>query len=195
MWAYVKIAIGASLILTTIAGAIGAMKGDLEEAGMRIAEGGVDVPGFIEKREQVTMGLKAGKIGGLGRYYTMTYRFTTLDGRTLGGEINISKEQAYSTKDGQEITVRYYENQPSINAPLGFKEYMTKEDAQDLPWGTIIFANILFFCGGLWLIWSGWRKIGGGVSMPSMGGGRGRAVSQSRIDSVASGNSGGFGRR
>ena len=116
-------------------------------------------PGVVEKVEQVTVAARWGKIGGVGRYYTMTYGFETADGVRYSDEINISKEQAYTVQKGDEIRVRYYAKQPSINSALGFEEYMTAEDAENLPMGTIILSMLLFFFGGAWLAWSSWRRI------------------------------------
>ena len=198
MWTCIKLVLGVMLMLSSVAGTISFISGDAQEAGMRIVEGGVDTVGIIEKREQVTVAARWGRAGGMGRYYTMTYSFKTKDGRKYSGEINISKEQAYTISDGQEITVRYYDNQPTINAPLGFKEYMTKEDALNLPWGTIVFATLLFFFGGAWLTWSAWRQIRptvAAVSIPSFSGGA-QPVIPNRANSVtARGNGRMFGGR
>ncbi len=70
----------------------------------------------------------------------MTYSFTTADGRKIGSEINISKEDAYAVRDGQKIQVRYNKQQPTINAALGFKEYFSQEDVENLPYGMIFFS-------------------------------------------------------
>ncbi len=159
MWNYVKFGLGLLLMLSTVIGAISVMKGDAHEAGRRIVEGGVDTTGVVEKVEQVTVAARWGKVGGMGRYYTMTYGFTTKDGVSYSDEINISKEQAHAVQIGDEIGVRYYANQPTINSALGFEEYMTAEEAENVPFGTFAFSMLLFFFGGAWLTWSSWRRI------------------------------------
>ena len=188
MWKYVKFVLGLFLILCSVAGAFSFFSGQAEQAGMRIVENGVDVKGIVEKREQVTVAARWGRVGGMGRYYTMTYSFQTLEGAKYGGELNVSKEQAYSVNDGDEITVRYYAKQPSINSPLGFKEYMTAEDARDLPWGAIVFALVLFAGGGGWLVWSNWRRIRPEIAGLTAGVGSGSGtpvIPQSRVNTVA----------
>ena len=171
---------------------------------MRIAENGVDVEGVVESRTRTLVAGRYGKVGGFANFYTMTYRFTTLDGRTLSQEINISKEQAHRTADGQKITVRYYRDQPTINSPLGFEEYMTKKDAKNLPYGTMIFSAGLMFLGGAWLAWANWRRIRPGhdtsVSAARMAAARKAGISAPSGPATSHGpgavaRSGGFGRR
>lgn len=159
MWKYVKLVLGPLLVLTAIAGSISIFDGTVEKVGHQIVEGGVDTTGVIESRVEHTVAARYRKVGGVVRYYTMTYSFTTLEGEKYSAEINISKEQAYSVNDGDEITVRYYDKQPSINSALGFEEYMTEEDAENAPKGTMIFASVLMLLLGLWLSWSGWRAV------------------------------------
>jgi hypothetical protein len=89
----------------------------------------------------------------------MSYKFTTREGETYGGEVDVSKEQAYALQDGQPITVRYLDGQPTINAPTAFKDCFSAADADDVPTGTIIFSSLLFLLGGAWLAWSGWSAI------------------------------------
>jgi len=159
MWSYVRFVLGIFLMLASVAGTISVISGDAHEAGRRIVEGGIDTMGVIEKREEVTVAARYRKIGGIGRYYTMTYSFTTLEGVKYSSEINISKDQAYAVSDGDQIRVRYYKDQPSINSALGFKEYMSAEDAENVPMGTILFSALLMLLGGAWLTWSSWRHI------------------------------------
>jgi hypothetical protein len=113
----------------------------------------------VEKREKHTFRARWGKVAGNDVYYTMAYNFKTREGEKYGGEINVSKEQAYALQDGQTIDVRYLDGQPTVNSVIGIQEYMTAEDAENVPTGTIIFSSLLFFCGGLYLTISSWFKI------------------------------------
>ncbi len=141
---------------------------------------------------------RLGRVAGGGVYYTMTYSFTTRDGKKYGGEINVTKEQAYGVNGGQPIRVRYHANQPSINAPIGFKEYMTEDDVRNLPYGTMVFSSVMMFFGALWLIWSAWRQIrpaapaGYSARMPDA---RARTATRSAPRPVAPGGKPAFGRR
>ncbi len=158
MWKYVKFLIGLSMMSTSLIGSTAFFDGTLEESALRIAENGVDVEGVIESRTRTFVAGRYGKVGGFANLYSMKYRFTTLDGRTLSQEIGITKAQANRTRDGQKITVRYYRDQPTINSPLGFEEYMTRKDAKNLPYGTMIFTSVLLFLGGAWLTFANlWR--------------------------------------
>ena len=145
MWKYLKLVIGIFLLLGCVAGVISISSGEMQKAGRRIAENGVDTVGVIDSRIEHTVAARYRRIGGIGRYYTIKYSFTTLDGRKYSDEINVSKEQAYSATEGLEINIRYYADQPSINSPLDYEEYMTAEAAEDLPVGTIIFAHCLLY--------------------------------------------------
>ena len=167
MWKYVKLVLGPVLVLVAVVGSISMFDGTFEKVGREIVEGGVDTTGVIEKRVEHTVAARYRKIGGIGRYYTMTYSFTTLEGEKYSSEINISKEQAYLVNDGDKITVRYYANQPSINSALGFEEYMTEADVQDKPVGAMIAATLIMLLGGLWLSWSGWRAVRPASSAPT----------------------------
>ena len=200
MWKYVKFVLGIFLIFASVTGIVSVFSGEVEEVGKRIAENGVDTTGVIESRTEHFVAVRRGWIGGFGRYYTMKYAFTTLDGKKYSGEINITKDQAYSVRDGQQIRVRYYANQPSINAPLGFKKYMTARDAEDVPYGTMIFSALLMFLGGAWLTWSNWRRIRPARQPLSaaarMAAARGQPVAGSAPGPVArSGGNAMFGRR
>lgn len=159
MWAYVKFAIGAFMILGALSGTASLLNGDLEKTAKHIVENGVTTNGVIEKRTRHIVAGRYGKIAGGMVYYTMNYNFTAADGRKYGGEVDVTKEQAYALQDGQQITVRYLDGQPSINAALGFKEYMSEKDLEELPYGTMIFSFMLFFFGGLWLCYSNWQRI------------------------------------
>lgn len=159
MGKYIKLVIGAFLILSAVVGGFNIANGGMQEAGRRIVENGTDTVGIVEKRTQHIVGAKIGKAAGLGAYYTMSYNFTTLEGVKYGGQINVTKEQAYAIEDGQEIRIRYHANQPSINAPLDFKEYMTEEDIGNVPVGAILVAMASMVLGGAWLVWSGWAAI------------------------------------
>lgn len=185
---YIKFVLGILIICSSVIGSISLLRGGLQEAGRRIVEGGVDTTGIIEKREAVTVAARFGKVGGIGRYYTVTYSFTTLDGVKYSSEINISKEQAYSVSDGDQIRVRYYADQPSISSALGFKEYMTAEEAEDVPVGTVVFSISLMLLGGAWLIWSSWRHIRperASVSTDRVAGNRMPSPSPNRTGAVA----------
>ncbi len=159
MWSYVKIALGLFVIVSCIAGGIAMLSGQMEESARRIVENGVDTTGVVEKRTKHMFAGRYGKVAGGGVYYTMNYSFTTLEGVKYGGEINITKDQAYSVNDGDKITVRYMKGQPTINAPLRFKEYMTEQDVAELPYGMMAFSFVLFIFGGMWLCWSGWQGV------------------------------------
>ncbi len=188
MRAYVKFVLGILIILSCVIGSFSLLRGDFQKVGRQIVEGGVDTTGVIEKREQVTVAARYGKVGGIGRYYTMTYNFTTLEGEKYSSEINISKEQAYAVSDGDEISVRYYAKQPSINSALGFKEYMTAEEAEDVPVATFVFSIGLMLLGGAWLAWSGWRQIRpamASVSTDRLDGGRMPPPARRRQETVA----------
>jgi hypothetical protein len=159
MGKYIKLVVGVLLIIFGVTGPISLMSGQYEEVGRHIAENGIDVTGVVEKRERHILVGRVGPIPGGTVYYTMTYKFTTREGETYGGEVDVSKEQAYSLQDGQTITVRYLDGQPSINAPTAFKHYFSAEDAENVPYGTFIVSSLMFFLGGAWLAWSGWSKI------------------------------------
>lgn len=159
MWTYIKLILGVLLIIGSIGGGSALFTGDLTEAGRRIVEGGVDTTGVIKKRTEHTVVGRLGRAVGGGRYYSIEYQFTTKDGKTYSKEINVSKKDAYAAHEGQQIRVRYYDKQPSINSALDYKEYMTMEDAEDVPVGTIVFSALLMFGGGVYLTWSSWNKI------------------------------------
>ena len=156
---YVKLIFGALLVVASIAGSIKLMTGGAQESVRRIVANGTDTTGVVEKRVRHIVAGRYGKAIGGGVYYSLTYSFTTLEGQKYGGTINVTKEQAYSVGDGEQIQVRYNKQQPTINAPLRFKEYMTNEDADELPFGTMIFTSLLMLLGGAWLAWSGGRHI------------------------------------
>ncbi len=156
---YVKFVIGILLILMSAQSVILPFSDTLEKSGRRIVENGTDTIGTIEKRTKHTVKARWGRVGGWGSYYTMTYNFRTAEGELYGGELNISKEQALAAHDGQQIKIRYMKGQPSINSPTQYREYMTAEQAKDVPLGPFIFGGLLFFAGGVWLTWSSWRQI------------------------------------
>ena len=204
MWTYVKFILGLSLISTSLMGSTALFDGTLEESALRIAENGVDTEGVIESTTRTFVAARYGKVGGFTNYYTMKYRFTTHDGRTLSQEINISKQQANRARDGQKITVRYYRDQPTINSPLGFEEYMTRKDAKNLPYGTMIATSIMMFLGGAWLTWANWRRIRPGqansVGTSRMAAARAAGIAGPSGPPASPGpgavaRSGGFGRR
>ncbi len=159
MGKYIKLVIGLFLVLTSTVGAFSVLTGGVEEAARRIVENGVDTTGVIEHRTKHTVRGRVGRIGGKGTYYTMTYSFVTKEGEKYGGEVNVTEEQAYALTDGEKITVRYHAKQPSISSPLGFEEYMTEQDVQELPKGMMLGSSLFMLLGGLWLAWSGWRRI------------------------------------
>ncbi len=159
MWKYVKFVSGILLILMSFASLSSLFSGQVEETGRRIVENGVTVDGFITERVEHTVAAKRGRIGGIGRYYTIKYKFTTLDGKTYSDEINVTKKEAYDAEDGERIKVRYYSKNPEINSALGYEEYMTEADAADVPVGAFVFSALLFFCGGAWLTYSSSRRI------------------------------------
>ena len=154
MWKYVRFMLGIFLIMISIGGFFALQSGSFEETAMRIVQGGTNTDGEVVSTTRHIVAARWGKIGGAGVYYTMKYRFTTLEGESYSGEIDVTKDQTYSVNDGQEIRVRYFADQPSINAPLGFKQYMSRKDAENQPYGTIIVNNILSFLGGIWLTWA-----------------------------------------
>lgn len=159
MWSYVKFIFGIILIFASAAGALSLFSGDVERVGRRIVENGVDTTGVIESRTEHLIAGRWGRIAGAGRYYTIKYNFTTLDGRTYSSEINVSQDQAYTARDGQQIRVRYYADQPSVNSALGFKEYMTDEDVKNAPLETFLLSALLMLIAGAWLIVSSWKHI------------------------------------
>ena len=194
---YIKLIIGAFLVLSSAAGAFAALNGTAKQAAQSIVDNAVDTTGVIEKRTKHTVAARKGRLAAGGIYYTMTYGFTTLDGKKYSNEINVSKEDAYAVNDGQKIAVRYNKKQPTINAATGFKDYFSQEDVENLPYGTILVSAVLMLLGGLWLCWSGGRNImpsGGQFSLGS--GGSSHALPQSRLNSVnRSGGAQTFGQR
>jgi hypothetical protein len=202
MGKYIKFVVGILLILMSFVGIINLFSGQVEETGRRIAENGVDVTGVVEKRERHIVGVRIGRIPAGTVYYTMTYNFTTREGEKYGGEVDVSKDQAYALQDGQTISVRYLDGQPSINSATGFEDYFSAEDAENVPYGTFIFSSLLFFCGGLYLTISSWLKIrpasgGGGAAASRMAGMRVQqaAASAPAGGAPSGGRSSGFGKR
>ena len=201
MGKYIKFVLGILLIFMSFVGIINLFSGKVEDVGRHIAENGVDVTGVVEKRERHIVGVRIGRIPAGTVYYTMTYNFTTREGEKYGGEVDVSKEQAYSLQDGQTISVRYLNGQPSINSATGFEDYFSAEDARNPPYGTFIFSSLLFFCGGLYLTISSWLRIrpasGGGAAASRMAGMRSQAAAASAPAGGASsgGRSSGFGKR
>ncbi len=196
MWKYVKFVLGILLMLVSLNGLFTLSKGDLQEVGRKIAENGVNTDGVIKDVYVTTWGARKGWVGAFGRYYTMSYRFTTLEGETFSSEIEITKAQANSARKGQKIRVRYYSQQPSINSALGFKSYMSAKDAKDVPIGMIIFSILLFFLGGAWLTWSNWRRIRPAQAPLSAAARMAATRTQSPASAPsAAGRSGGFGQR
>ena len=181
MRGYLKLIFGALLILSSGAGMLAAVDGTIEESAQAIVDNALDTTGVIEKRTKHTVTARKGKIGGRGSYYTMTYSFTTLEGKKYSSEINISKEDAYAVNDGQKIAVRYNKKQPSINAALGFKEYFSQEDVEDLPVGMILSTAFTMLLGGLWLCWSGWRTVQPSFGGVSFGGSNAYTVPENRM--------------
>jgi len=145
MWSYVKFIFGIILIFASAAGALSVFSGDVERVGRRIVENGVDATGVIESRTEHLVAGRWGRIAGAGRYYTIKYNFTTLDGLKYSSAINVSQDQAYTARDGQQIRVRYYADQPSVNSALGFKEYMTDEDVKNAPLETFLLSSLKRF--------------------------------------------------
>ena len=197
MGGYIKLICGALLVLASLVGGLNMVMGGAKEAAQRIVDNAVDTTGVIEHRTKHTVTVRRGKIGGRGSYYTMTYSFVTADGKKYGSEINISEEDAYAVRDGQEITVRYNKTQPTINAAIGFKDYFSQEDVENLPIGTMLFTTFLMVLGGLYLCWSGWRSVGPSLGQFSVGtGGSNHAVPQNRLDTLnRTGGAATFGRR
>lgn len=153
MWKYFKLIIGLFLVLCFFAGTASVLRGDVEKRSRHIAENGVDVMGTINEVTRHIVVARWGKVAGGGVYYTIKYTFPTKDGRKYSGEIKVSKDDAQSADTGQPILVRYYADQPSINSPLDYREYMSVEDARDMPKGTIFFSALLMLAGGLWMVW------------------------------------------
>lgn len=199
MRGFIKLFFGAFLILAGVSGIVSAFNGTLQESAQRIVNNGVDTTGIIEKREKHTVKAKVGKIGGRGTYYTMTYSFTTLEGKKYGSTINVSEEDAYAVRDGQKIAVRYNKEQPSINAATGFKDYFSQEDIEELPIGMFVGVGLTMLLGGLWLCWSGWGNVQpllGQISFGSSGGAANHAIPQNRMNTVnRPGNAPMFGQR
>ncbi len=194
---YIKLIIGAFLVLASAAGAFSALNGTAKKAAQSIVDNAVDTTGVIEKRTKHTVAARRGKIAAGGIYYSMTYGFTTLDGKKYSNEINISKEDAYAVSDGQKIAVRYNKNQPTINSATGFRDYFSQEDVENLPYGTILFSAFLMLMGGLWLCWSGGRNIfPSGMTFSPGGGGSNHALPQNRLNTInRSGGASTFGQR
>jgi hypothetical protein len=165
MGKYIKFVIGLMLVFSSIVGGHNILTGGMQEIGRKIVENGVDTTGYVEKRVKHTVGVKAGRIPGMGAYYMLHYNFTTKDGVKYGDSIKVTKDQAYGIQDGQELTIRYMNGQPTINSVLGIETYMTAEEAEEVPWGAVIPAILGMLLGGLWLAWSGGRAIG--IKMPS----------------------------
>jgi len=199
MGKYIKLVFGVLLIILGVTGPISLLSGQYQEVGRHIAENGVDVTGVVEKRMRHILVGRVGPIPGGTVYYTMHYKFTTREGETYGGEVDVSKEQAYALQDGQTITVRYLDGQPTINAPTAFKDYFSAEDAENVPTGSIIFASLLFLLGGLWLAWSGWSAIRptAPVGTSRVAAMRSQAMAASAVAAPAAASRGrsGFGRR
>jgi len=194
---YIKLILGAFLVMASATGAFSALNGTAKQAAQSIVDNAVDTTGVIEKRVKHTVAARKGKIGAMGSYYTMTYGFTTLEGKKYSAEISVSKEDAYAVNDGQKIAVRYNKNQPTINAATGFKDYFSQEDVENLPYGTILFSAFLMLMGGLWLCWSGGRNIfPSGAQFSLGGGGSNHAVPQNRLNTInRSGGASTFGQR
>ncbi|MEM8689464.1 MAG: DUF3592 domain-containing protein [Pseudomonadota bacterium] len=197
MGGYIKLVCGALLVLASVVGGLNMVMGGAQEAAQRIVDNGVDTTGVIEHRTKHTVSVRKGRIGGRGSYYSMTYSFVTAEGKKYASEINISEEDAYAVQDGQKITVRYNKAQPTINAALGFKDYFSQEDVENLPIGTMLFTTLLMILGGLYLCWSGWRSVGPSLGTISLGtGGSNHAVPQNRLDTLnRTGGAATFGRR
>lgn len=195
MWKFVKFGLGLLLIFASFAGVSALFDGTIEESGRRIVENGKDTTGTIESRIEHTVAGRFGKLRGAGKYYSIKYRFTADDGKTYGGEVNVSKEQAYAYQDGQKIPVRYMSGQPSINSPLDFEDYMTMEDAENAPIGTILFSAVLFLLGGAYMCWSSWQAIKPAPSARSVSRAAGVAARQPPRRAVRTGGTPAFGRR
>jgi hypothetical protein len=192
MWAYIKFALGLLIMFAAVNGAFTVFNGGAEKSARRIVENGVNANGVVEKRTQHIVAGRYGKAVGGGVYYTLSYNFTTIEGVKYGGKINVTKEQAYSVRDGEKIVVRYMKGQPSINAPLRFKEYMSEQDIAELPYEMMAFSFALFFLGGLWLCWANWSQV-----MPAPNS-RPSTVNINRVSSIPRRNgtpAAGFGRR
>ncbi len=159
MWSYVKFVFGIILMFASAAGALSVFYGDVERVGRKIVENGVDTTGVIKSRTEHLVTGRWGRIAGAGRYHTIKYNFTTLDGRKYSNEINVSQDQAYTVRDGQQIQVRYYADEPSVNSALGFKEYMTDEDVKNAPHETFLLSALFMLLVGAWLIVSSWKHI------------------------------------
>lgn len=195
MRGFIQLFFGAFLLLAGGVGILRAFDGTLEKTAQSIVNNGVDTTGIIEKREKVTVKAGVGKIRGLGSYYTMTYSFTTLEGKKYGSTINVSEEDAYTVRDGQKITVRYNKQTPTVNAALGFKDYFSQEDVENQPTGLFVGVGLFMLLGGVWLCWAGWRNVQPMFGNISFGGASNHALPQSRLDSVNRPNVSGFGRR
>ena len=55
--------------------------------------------------------------------FDFDYKFTAEDGEEYSGRTKINETLFNQLKEGQEITVRYHSNYPSINASLPFGHY------------------------------------------------------------------------
>ena len=159
MWPYIKFVLGLLLILMAVVGCFAVVGGDMGEGIKRIARGGVDTVGVIDRRIVHYTGVRVGRVVGGGRSYTIHYSFRAKDGRKYGGKVDVTKEQAEAASDGQQIAIRYYSKNPSINAALAYKSYAKESDAKKMPVGTVIFTMLLFLLVGGWMVWSAWVRI------------------------------------
>ena len=159
MWKYVKFVSALFLMFAAFAGLKALFAGELGKTAQKFVENGIDTYGVIEKRVQHIVAGRVGRFGGAGVYYTLTYSFEAHDGRTYSNEIDVPKETAYAVADGQRIRVRYYRDQPTVNAAVDFKAYWTKEDVKDQPYTLVLTMCILMFLGGGLWAWLNWCRI------------------------------------
>ena len=151
MWKYPKFILGLLLIYGSAIGFISMVNGDVQKSQMEIVEGGVDTVGVIERRTETLVAGRVGRVPGMGKYYTLHYSYTAENGKSYGGEVDVPKEAALAAKDGGPITIRYYNEYPSIHRATEFEGYMTEEYAQKVPVAQMAPGMVLFMALGLWL--------------------------------------------
>lgn len=157
MWKYLRLIFGALFLLSAANGFSGNLNKSALEALERIDKGGIDTIGTIERRVENIVGVKIGRIPAGTIYYTIYYNFTTADGRKLGDSVDVSRQEAYGTQDGEAIRIRYYEQNPTINSALDYQTFATMDEATtaEMSSDIRIVSIVSLFLGLGLFVWGG----------------------------------------